>query len=271
MDTKSEDGVLARGSPPVVSTSTLFQSSDADVTFQSSDNVDFRLHKRYLEFATGGFPPANTPSSLGEIVRLSESSTTLEILFQFVYPQRHPSLDKLGFEELLKVAEAAEKYEVFGALTATHLMLREFLHSHSKQVLQFACVHRVAPLVERLAPIMMDTPLSKIKSALILCPSYFVEWSLFREQYLQLSIALAQSRPQHKCDNFNIFTRVVLQKLDKPSNLMMPNLENLFNIRSIGGLENIQVCCATESRKWYHAVRERVAKIPEFTLETMDG
>ncbi|KAJ4468180.1 hypothetical protein J3R30DRAFT_3715111 [Lentinula aciculospora] len=246
------------------------QSSDADVVFRSSDNVDFHVHKRYLEFATGGFPPAETPSSLGEIIRLSESSPTLEILFQFVYPQRHPCLDKLGFEQLLKVAEAAEKYEVYGALMASQLMLREFLHSHSKQVLQFACVHQVAPLVERLAPIMIDTSLSEIKDTLIVCPSYFFKWSLFREQYLQLSIALAQSRPQHKCENFNIFTRVVLQKLDKPSHLMMHNLENLFNIRSIGGLDSIQVCCAIESRKWYHTVRERVAKIPEFTLENAD-
>ncbi|KAJ4465990.1 hypothetical protein C8J55DRAFT_565993 [Lentinula edodes] len=247
------------------------QSSDADVIIRSCDNIEFHVHKRHLEFATGGFPPADTPSSLGEIVRLSESSSTLEILFQFVYPQRHPSLDKLAFEELLEVAEAAEKYEVYGALSACHLILREFLHSHSKQVLHFACRHRIAPLVERLAPIMMDTSLSEVKDSLIVCPSYFFAWSLFREQYLQLSIALAQSRPQHKCDNFNIFTRVVLQKLDKPSNLMMSNLENLFNIRSIGGLENIQVCCAMESRKWYHAVRERVAKIPDFTLETPDG
>ncbi|KAJ3818752.1 hypothetical protein F5878DRAFT_356166 [Lentinula raphanica] len=255
---------------PVVNVNARFQSSDADVKFRSSDNVDFHIHKRNLEFATGGFPPSNTPSSLDEIVRLSESSTTLEILFQFVYPQRHPSLDKLGFDEVLRVAEAAEKYEVFAALTATHLMLREFLHSHSKQVLQFACIHRAALLVERLAPIMIDIPLSDIKGILMMCPSYFVEWSLFREQYLQLAIALAQSRPQHRCEHFNIFTRVVLNKLDKPSNLMMPNLENLFNIRSIG-LENLQVCCATESRKWYFNVRERVAKIPSFTLEMADN
>lgn len=100
------------------------QSSDADVIIRSCDNIDFHVHKRHLEFATGGFPPADTPSSLGEIVRLSESSSTLEILFQFVYPQRHPSLDKLAFEELLEVAEAAEKYEVYGALSACHLILR---------------------------------------------------------------------------------------------------------------------------------------------------
>ncbi|KIK55283.1 hypothetical protein GYMLUDRAFT_48009 [Collybiopsis luxurians FD-317 M1] len=253
---------------PVISK--LFQAEDADVVIQSSDNVDFHLHKINLEFATGGFPSAQTPTN-GEVVNLPETSETLEFLFQFVYPQRHPSLDRLGFEKLLELAEAAEKYEVYGALTACHLTLREFLHSHSKQVLRFACAHQIIPLVERLAPIMIDIPLADIKEALAMCPHFFVEWSLFREQYLQLSIALAQSRPQHRCDNFNIFTRVVLQKLDKPSNLMMPNLENLFNIRTIGGLENLQVCCMQESRKWYYSVRERVAKIPDFDLSVGNG
>jgi len=249
--------------------SKLFNAQDADVIIRSCDNVDFCLHKQNLQFSTGGFPYATTPTN-GEVVHLLESSSTLELLFQFVYPQRHPSLDRLECDGLIELAEAAEKYEVYGALTACHLTLREFLYSHSKVVLKFACRHQVAPLVERLAPIMIDTPLVDIKEALTSCPQYFFEWSIFREQYLQLAIALAQSRPPHQCENFSNFTRVVLQKLNRPSNLMMSNLENLFNIRSIGGLENIKVCCLQESRMWYHSVRERVAKMPDFSLSTND-
>ncbi|KAF9064555.1 hypothetical protein BDP27DRAFT_1333421, partial [Rhodocollybia butyracea] len=180
---------------------------DADVIIRSCDNVDFCLHKQNLHFS-----------------------------FQFVYPQRHPSLDRLECDGLIELAEAAEKYEVYGALTACHLTLRlGVLYSHSKVVLKFACRHQVAPL-----------------EALTSCPQYFFEWSIFREQYLQLAIALAQSRPPHQCENFSNFTRSSCKKLNRPSNLMMSNLENLFNIRSIGGLENIKVCCLQESRMWYH-------------------
>jgi hypothetical protein len=109
-------------------------AKDADVIIQSCDNIDFYLHKRNLEFSTGGFPFAATPTN-GEVVHLLESSSTLELLFQFVYPQRHPSLDRLEFDGLIALAEAAEKYEVYGALTACHLTLRlgssssELIHS----------------------------------------------------------------------------------------------------------------------------------------------
>ncbi|KAF5360235.1 hypothetical protein D9757_012890 [Collybiopsis confluens] len=106
-----------------IRTSGLFQAQDADVVIRSSDNFDFHLHKKYLEFATGGFPSADTPTN-EEVVKLPETASTLEYLFQFVYPQRHPSLDRLGFAQLIELAEAAEKYEVYGALTACHLTLR---------------------------------------------------------------------------------------------------------------------------------------------------
>ncbi|KIK58700.1 hypothetical protein GYMLUDRAFT_689253 [Collybiopsis luxurians FD-317 M1] len=111
----------------VVSTSQLFQAADADVLIQSSDNVQFHLHKRHLEFATGGFPPADTPTD-GQVVHLSEPSDVLEILFQFVYPRRLPTFDRGpgmdDYEVVLKVAEAAEKYEVYCAIAVCQLKSR---------------------------------------------------------------------------------------------------------------------------------------------------
>ncbi|KAF5371042.1 hypothetical protein D9757_010292 [Collybiopsis confluens] len=93
-------------------TSKLFSSADADVIFQSSDNVQFHLHKINLQYTTGGFPPADI-SNEKEIVKLTEQSETLELLFQFVYPRQFPSMRNLDFESLISLAEAAEKYEVF--------------------------------------------------------------------------------------------------------------------------------------------------------------
>jgi hypothetical protein len=54
----------------------------------------------------------------GEIVNLTEdaATVTLELLFQFVYPQRHPNLSDSPYEVVAPLAEAAEKYEVFAAM-----------------------------------------------------------------------------------------------------------------------------------------------------------
>ncbi|KIK67696.1 hypothetical protein GYMLUDRAFT_36429 [Collybiopsis luxurians FD-317 M1] len=107
----------------MANTSEKFNAADADVIVRSSDGVDFRLHKKNLECATGGFPPADIPSDLNEIVQLTESADTLEVLFQAVYPRPFPSVRGLDFDTLLTLADAAGKYKVFSMIQACR---REF-------------------------------------------------------------------------------------------------------------------------------------------------
>ncbi|KAJ3904782.1 hypothetical protein F5879DRAFT_800987 [Lentinula edodes] len=137
----------------------VVNAPDADVVVRSSDNVEFRLHKKNLECTTGAFPPAGTPVHIDEIVRLTESAATLEILFQFIHPRRIPSLESLDFDSLLPLAEAAEKYEV-----ACEAELRKFLRTNPKQILEFSVKHNRTELFEKIKPIMisMDTPLSEV-------------------------------------------------------------------------------------------------------------
>ncbi|KAG6824349.1 hypothetical protein H0H92_007133, partial [Tricholoma furcatifolium] len=90
---------------PVISEN--FHASDADVVFRSSDNVLFHIHRKNLETQTGAFPSSEFKTN-GEIVPLTEDSSTLERLFQYVYPQRHPDIKSFEFGDLYKLAEAAE-------------------------------------------------------------------------------------------------------------------------------------------------------------------
>lgn len=103
---------------------------DADVVMRSFDNVDFRLHKKNLERHSGGFPPADTRADPNEVVQLTESSETLEILFQFIYPNK-PSLNGVRFELLMLLAEAAEKYEVYDLINHCDRTMRYTIFSYS--------------------------------------------------------------------------------------------------------------------------------------------
>lgn len=96
---------------------------DADVIFRSSDNIQFHLHKKMLECATGGFPPSDVSVDTNENISLTESGKILEILFQFVYPRPYPSLKGFDLSSLLELAEAAEKYQVFSLMAITQLLL----------------------------------------------------------------------------------------------------------------------------------------------------
>lgn len=100
----------------------LVSAADADVIFQSCDGVFFHIHRKNLEVNTEGFPPAGFDTQ-NNIVALSEHSTTLELLFQFVYPARHPYLASVDFETLAKLAEAAEKYQVYPAMNICRIRM----------------------------------------------------------------------------------------------------------------------------------------------------
>lgn len=75
-----------------------------------------------------GFPPATLPQPQdGKPVlpaTLSESSNILDLLFQHVYPQAHPQLDKVDFDVLADLAEAAEKYQVYSAMEVCRLLMK---------------------------------------------------------------------------------------------------------------------------------------------------
>ncbi|KAF7372923.1 hypothetical protein MSAN_00498900 [Mycena sanguinolenta] len=135
--------------------------ADADVTFKSSDGVLFRVHRKNLEVCTEGFPPSEV-SSEGEVVELTEASVTLEILFQFMYPHRHPALDTTPFEVLEPLAEAAEKYQVFPAMNICHIRMRDMVNEHPVEVAVYATKHDYPYLVSEVAPMMIAMDSVKI-------------------------------------------------------------------------------------------------------------
>lgn len=100
----------------------VVNDADADTTFKSSDNVVFKIHSRHLKTASAVLSPGPVSMDLRDTVPLPETSDVLEILFQFIDPPseaagyRQPSVMKMEPNLFFRVAEAAEKYAVFGAM-----------------------------------------------------------------------------------------------------------------------------------------------------------
>jgi hypothetical protein len=103
---------------------------DSDLTLQSSDGVLYKVHRKNLEFHSEPFAAADAISATSdnsggaEIVHLSERSTVLDLLLQYMYRQRQPDLEKVDFQILAELAEAAEKYEVYSAMTVCNIHMR---------------------------------------------------------------------------------------------------------------------------------------------------
>ena len=58
------------------------------------------------------------------LVQLPEKYVILDLLFQFCYPERHPELNDLDFDILAELAEAAEKYKVFSAISICKIAMK---------------------------------------------------------------------------------------------------------------------------------------------------
>jgi len=88
----------------------------------SSDGVVFKVSRKYLEAATAGFPSFEAVLVDQQSVALQEPSEVLELLFQFMHPRsedqqfRQTSVMEISPNLFFEVAEAAEKYLMFGAV-----------------------------------------------------------------------------------------------------------------------------------------------------------
>ncbi|KDR68757.1 hypothetical protein GALMADRAFT_78291 [Galerina marginata CBS 339.88] len=157
----------------------IVNAGDADVTIQSSDGVLFRLHRKYLEANTSAFPGPDAGPIRSDrpedVVYVTEPADILEILFEFVYPRRHPTLEGIKAEILLPLAEAVEKYEVFSAVTTCDVQLKLCMLTHPAEVLSHAVKHD-RPYVNEAALCLARTPRPLNEILGILTPTAQIPW-----------------------------------------------------------------------------------------------
>ncbi|TFY63923.1 hypothetical protein EVJ58_g2972 [Rhodofomes roseus] len=134
-----------------------FYADDGDILLSSCDGVQFKLHRQNLHMHSEIFPGEDVHAG-DEIVYLSEDSATLDLLFQYMYRQPQPDLLHVEFEQLAKLAEAAEKYRVFAAMEICKVFMRSSLSSGKDPViiLGYAARHGYQELCAEAAPLTLN-------------------------------------------------------------------------------------------------------------------
>jgi len=187
-----------------VRSSERFNATDADIIIKSSDNVHFNIHRKYLEANTGAFPPSEVKSD-GDVVELTETSDTLELLFQFIYPQRHPSLSDSPYEIIAPLAEAAEKYEVFSAMNICQIRMLNFLPGYAEGIMAYAAKHGYPEIVDKTSPLVVALPIGDVIR--ILPQRLVVPWMIYRQQWHDILLFAITSQPainnSHICQHCN--------------------------------------------------------------------
>lgn len=107
------------------------RDSSADLEFESSDEVIFKIHSKHIPSTSFGLAmDEGNRAAESQPAKLPESAEILEFLFQFVEPppeSRHyqyPSLVELDPARFFALAEAAEKYVVYACMTVCATRMR---------------------------------------------------------------------------------------------------------------------------------------------------
>ncbi|KAH6909350.1 hypothetical protein BKA70DRAFT_1149303 [Coprinopsis sp. MPI-PUGE-AT-0042] len=277
------------GTTPINTTKTSpqFNCADADIIFVSSDPspVRFHIHADNLRTSSGSFPPVPPKSSekalggliVDEPVPLSEPAAVLELLFAFIYPKRHPDLEGLKFDEVLKLSEAAEKYEVFSAMNVCRRRMRDFASSNPLEVCLYGARHDYLDVVKETAEAAALLPLPRVVR--LLPPRMFLPWVEYRAKWDKvLDFLMDFSADQHKVigketstsgsyqarhcyDNWSPFCATIVHKArNKVSINPFLDMDNLFpNNPPINNY-----CCREAYGKWKLAVSKEVKKVPPF-------
>lgn len=192
---------------------------------RSSDAVLFYIYRTHLQSTTGGFPSPEIPT-LDEIVELSETANVLEILFQFVHPARQPSVVSLELDWFFALAEAAEKYEVYGAMNTCRTRMYQILNPRPMEVLNYAIKHDYPDIIDQVAPISISRPSALTEAAdalthpgaLRVWLKYYAQWaSLTKEALRSLAKVPSHQTKEHSQGWSKLTSQHILKVIDDPS------------------------------------------------------
>ncbi|KZT69445.1 hypothetical protein DAEQUDRAFT_726752 [Daedalea quercina L-15889] len=242
--------------------------NDGDVVMRSCDGVHLKVHKLILHMHSEVFPGEGITSS-DDIVHLTEDSSTLELLFQYMYGQPQPDLHSVDFKQLANLAEAAEKYRVSPAMEICKMFMRDSASSWPINILGYAVRHGYKDLCMEVAPKTLG--ISAEHALIGLGPTYFVSWTLYRDHWVQASLDAHRPPPSgilHKggiqeCELWDPFALSVINDIGRDIEVLM-QISQVFERNH----EKLQDCwhCRLRAQVWQEEIRRRIAGLPTFPL-----
>ncbi|TFK24184.1 hypothetical protein FA15DRAFT_704830 [Coprinopsis marcescibilis] len=272
---------------PIYRISPNFNSHGADIVFQSSDSLRFHVHAKNLEVSAGAFPPIPPKSENikglivadGECVSLSEPEAVLEVLFAFMYPQRHPDLEDLPFELVSAIAEAAEKYEVYPAMNVCRRRMRDFISTNPVEVCLYGARHSYDNVVTCTAQYAIFVPLKTVVPLLparLVVPwiDYLNSWVVARDRVLRFSwnqhhysngLHSAYVQNNSSCSSWRVHPEDIIRKSaitsDDPAGIrFLVDVDKTFQQKT----EIERECCRKAWIAWHNIAKGEIEKMPSF-------
>ncbi|KAK7029580.1 hypothetical protein VNI00_014457 [Paramarasmius palmivorus] len=264
-------------------------SFTVDIAVKSSDGRTFGAHMKNLEWFTEGFPLGNSvTSTIEEPVVLMENGDVTELLLAFTHNSPAPDLTSRSLDTVIGLADAADKYGVYHALTAcrqTMRLLSEESERNALGVLKSKLAHSNLEDIDYIAPMTMKL---KIEEALDFFgenhTKEFCRWLRYQQTYLmaleKYRKAISELPIRHKlpdivdpkrpswaninrtvvCPQFANFSRSVLAVLEETSSVGFPTPTTFRRtVKFVEALPGVPTPCLCGVDAW----SEKVVKILE--------
>ncbi|KAF6742953.1 hypothetical protein DFP72DRAFT_935971 [Ephemerocybe angulata] len=169
-----------------------------DLILRSSDKVLLGAHKANLEHFSDGFPSVDSVSDSEEPVDLSEDGATLKLLLSGMHKQKLPALTGLEREQLVALAEAGEKYFVYGVMAACSERIRAESRmpwdgATAATYFAYAMKFGYLEIADTVAPFMIPFNVDFLCGRLKGYDVAFIAWIRYREQYVAISDILTRN------------------------------------------------------------------------------
>ncbi|KAG5650243.1 hypothetical protein H0H81_000196 [Sphagnurus paluster] len=207
----------------------------------------FRIHSRNLEITSGGFPPVEF-SPAGEVVDLTEDASTLELMFQFVYPRLQPPLEGISFTMLARLSEAVEKRSLpENALEVLEYAMRHDYPALSDRAAPFVTLEKISSSLKSLSPQLLHTWASRIR--------YYDTWNA------KIRHAIVTAPNGHKCSLWTDYQRKIFFALGEFAGVKNdPSIASVITVPHYAS-----ICCKDDASRWQKDFMQQIADIPPFT------
>ncbi|KAJ8091028.1 hypothetical protein PM082_024635 [Marasmius tenuissimus] len=181
-------------------------SIPVDVVLQSSDGKLLGAHSKNLEWFAGGFPLSGSTTQ-SKIVPLPESSVTLDYFLKFTHNHPVPDLSALNIDQLLLLAEAADKYCNSFALAACKLpmqLLADQSNDYALRILRFKAISQDFEGIDRIAVKTFGFPIKHVLKSFGQSHAHeFAMWINFQQtwnDFMNIYKAKLQAHPASTYD-----------------------------------------------------------------------
>ncbi|KAL1741061.1 hypothetical protein HDZ31DRAFT_67299 [Schizophyllum fasciatum] len=242
-----------------------FWFPDSDITFRSCDGALFKIHRVNLDTHSAAFPPVELGCAVTEAVELTEDAHTLELLFQFIYPWRQPTLLDVPFSRLDALAEAAEKYQIFSAMNICRIRMKETLPEHPVEIMNYAARHSYFEILDAAAPLTISLPVSDVLQTL--SGLFVVPYVLYLDAWRNVLASACRCAPlghrggYEPCVNWTRICAVVLASLGGHV-ASLRRLDTIFVNEAVSCVSCKSSLCSSGLHLWRQRVEEEVKSIP---------